>query len=489
MNQLSVHLERVRRRWVLVAVITFVAVVAALVGVLIRPDSWTGRAALAIVSQNRSPDQDAVLGRGYVDLFNQLSQQRVMAGRLGLAPDVRFNATLAAGSPIVYVEATAPDPARAARAATLLATTYRDDVRNNLTGDRVAAAAELTTQLQASQARLAALPPGSPDRPTLADQITSLRSQLVTVQSNTTNQLKDLQLDAGVTEDSSGAVRILVLALVGGLAGGVALALALGLVETRLTTPTETRTRLGREVLAEVVDGPDPDGMRALTDVLALPDLPVPGAVAVVATDAGGARAGSVATGLARLRARQHGNALLVRAAPGTDDPPGALGVWDFLDQDAPRTMELGALITDDAGLRVVPPGRLREDVDAVCSRDGAAELVRRARALADLVVLAAPSASTSATGPVLCAAADRTVLVVEEGVTRTSDARRALDRAERAGARVLGIVLVRGTGRATPPTGEETPARDVGVHRSDDTGPLSVPSARPPHVPHGVGG
>ncbi len=403
---------------------------------------------------------------------------------------MQFTASLAAGSPILYVEASAPEPDRAAQAATLLATTFRDDVRNNLTGDRVAAAAELTTQLQASQARLADLPLTSPERRTLADQIGTLQNQLVAVQSNTTNQLKDLQLQAGVTEDPGGAVRIVGLALVGGLAGGIALALALGLLERRLTSPTEVRARLGREVLADVVAGPDPDGMRALADVLALPDIPVPGALAVVAADPVGTSTGAVATSLARLRARQHGSALLLHAASRADAPAGALGVSDFLDQDVPHTTTLDALVVDDGGLRVVPPGRPREDVDAICSRGGAAELLRAARGLADLVVVDAPAAATSAAGPVLCGAADRTVLVVEQGATRTADARRALDRAERAGARVLGVVLVRGDDRAaTPEAGDEAVPDHVGNHRNDDTRPQPVVSARPTHVPHGVRG
>jgi hypothetical protein len=481
-NQLAVHLERVRRRWVLVVVIVVIATAAALVGVLVRPDSWTGRAALAIVSQNRSPEQDAVLGRGYVDLFNQPSQQQVMAGRLGLGPDVRFDAVLAVGSPIVYVEATAPDPDRAARAATLLATTYRDDVRNNLTGDRVTAAADLTTQIKAAQARLDDLPPTSPERRTLTDQIGTLQSQLVTVESNTTNQLKDLQLDAGVTEDSSGTLRIVGSALVGGLAAGVGLALLLGALEPRLVSPNEVRTRLGREVLAEVTAGSAP-GMRALTDVLALPDLP--GVLAVVGGGPAGSGAGAVASGLGRMRARQHGSALLLRAAAGGTATV-ALGVSDFLDQDEPRRMALSTLVVDDHGLGVVPPGRPREDLDTVCSRDGAREIVRQARDIADLVVVEAPAAAHSATGILLCAAADRTVVVVEPGTTRTDEARRVLDRVERAGGTVLGVVLVHGPEQPAP-----LPPEGAGAHRSEATWtrPTPSPSPRPPQVPHGVGG
>ncbi|MDL5159000.1 tyrosine-protein kinase family protein [Actinomycetospora termitidis] len=483
MNHLAVHLERVRRRWVLVAAIAVVAALAALVGVLVRPEGFTGRAALAIVSQNRSPDQDAVLGRGYVDLFNQPSQQQVLAQRLGLGPDVTFSARLAAGSPIIYVEAVAPDPELAASAATRLASTYRDDVRNNLTPDRVAAAAELTTQLQAAQGRLASLSPTSPDRRAATDQINSLQAQLTTVQSNTTNQLKDLQLDAGVTENATGSTRTLVLALLGGVVGGVALALALGLVETRLSTPLEARSRLGREVLAVVRDGADPAGHRSLADVLALPDLPVPGALAVAPADEGSGLAALVASSLARMRSRQRGGVLLIQADRGARAPIGAPGVAEVLERD--EAVDLADTVVAAEGVWTVPHGNPRDDLEVVCSREGAAELLRRARTLADLVVAEVPSPATSAAGTVLCAAADRVLLVVEQGVTRAADARLAIARAERAGAQILGVVLV-----VRPPGTPAAADRDGGHLAPEPMATRSaVPVPRPAAVPHRIEG
>jgi hypothetical protein len=70
--------------------------------------------------------------------------------------------------------------------------------------------------------------------------------------------------------------------------------------------------------------------------------------------------------------------------------------------------------------------------------------LLRRLSGLADLIVIEAPPVIEAAESQVICAAVDRTVLVLEEGTTRGSDGSRACELLAQVGASLLGAVLGR---------------------------------------------
>jgi Mrp family chromosome partitioning ATPase len=129
------------------------------------------------------------------------------------------------------------------------------------------------------------------------------------------------------------------------------------------------------------------------------------------------------------------------------------------------------------ATMQVMPPGNSSGDPYALFGRDRFADLVRQVTGIADLVVIEAPSIIEAAEGQVICAAADRTILVVEENATRAGDAAEACQILEQVEATVLGVVIIESpSGRSRPPAGtSDTPAPPVPAtdHRVEEWPPL----------------
>jgi MinD-like ATPase involved in chromosome partitioning or flagellar assembly len=92
------------------------------------------------------------------------------------------------------------------------------------------------------------------------------------------------------------------------------------------------------------------------------------------------------------------------------------------------------------------------DDPFALYAPERCAELVNQASELADLVVIAAPPLVDAGEAHAICAAADRTILVLEENSTRSRDALVACERLSRVHADVQGVVLAhRSVGRKAP--------------------------------------
>src|SRR3954447_12036116 len=153
MSPLQIQWDRIRRRWVLILVIGLVAAAGALGASLLQGTSYTGRAALTIVSQDRAPEQDTVLAQGYADYFNQASSQEVLRQSAGVPTSVTLNARIAAASPIVYIEATGDSPDVAQDSATKMAVALRDDVNTGLRGNSQTQIADLQRQLDGARAQ------------------------------------------------------------------------------------------------------------------------------------------------------------------------------------------------------------------------------------------------------------------------------------------------------------------------------------------------
>src|SRR5918994_4720944 len=110
MHPLLTYLNRIwRYRW-LVLVITVLATLGALLYTVSQPITYTARSTLTTASKNRSPDQDAYLAEGFAEYFNQDSYQGRIRALAQVPPDVQVSAFTGATSPILYIQATGPDP-------------------------------------------------------------------------------------------------------------------------------------------------------------------------------------------------------------------------------------------------------------------------------------------------------------------------------------------------------------------------------------------
>jgi len=110
----------VRRYWWVVLAVVWLAVVGGFVSSAMTPTTYVGRTSLIVSSNDRSPEQDAVLVQGYVSYFNNVPYQRQLLAEAGVDGDVVVAAEAAAASPIVVISATS-DSAGAESAAIAVA--------------------------------------------------------------------------------------------------------------------------------------------------------------------------------------------------------------------------------------------------------------------------------------------------------------------------------------------------------------------------------
>jgi Mrp family chromosome partitioning ATPase len=461
MSPLQVQLDRVRRRIGLIIAITMIAVVGAVAYSLASPVTYTGTSTL-IVSSGARAEEDAVLAQGYVEYINEESAQEALLQAANLS-DVSFEARTGASSPIVYIDATADNAQLAGTAAKTIAQTFREQVNAGIQAGADSTIAALRTQLEAAQTALAR--PLTPDaeKQVIATQINSLQDQILKVQTDAIGrQLKDLQLTPAVSSTTPDPVVNGVLALFGGLILGVAAALALAGAENRITSPQEVRQRVGLDTLAVVGGGSSDtstaqraEQLKGLANVVSLSDMSQPATLAVTAVRSAKLSA-QVAEGVAFYRAQQGQRTLLIRADldPGRHHPgyPGRPGLGEFL---AGRPgVRLQPIVVRDAlsGMLVLPAGTARDDPYSLFAPDRFVDVVEQAGRLADLVVIDAPPVIEAAEAQVICASADRTILVIEEGVTKSSDAVEARERLERVHVQMLGAVLGRSAEGASLP-------------------------------------
>ena len=515
----SVLLDRLRRRWVLILLVGLVAVAAAAVGPLYRGETWTGTAALSVSSKTRSPEQDAVIARGYVDYFNQPATQSGLLAGVGAPDGVTSSATLAADSPIIYVRAVSPDPATAGDIATRLAGALRDQVRDNLNRSQGGTVNDLKAQLATANARLGAVPLDSPERDQLSEQATDIQNTINELVTNTANQLQDLQPAAGVSPNATDWVRRLGGALAGGLLFGALAALVLGQLEGRFSSASDAGARLGLPVLGTVGsgrrgrrarrdgDGADDRLLRSLAAVASRDGVGGRGVLAV-ATPAG-SRPGAVARGLVALRGRQGLPALLVQADLSAEPDPafaGRRGVAELLAARGGARLD-GVLLADGGGLLVAPAGASTPEGWLLLGRERVADLLDQARRFSPAVVVEAPPVTDDGAGRTVCARADRTVLVVELDRTRVRAATAAVAALAEEGVTPVGVVVVDGAGpdaatlgdrrwhpAPAPSSAPRADAPDGPVRPADParTGPVTAngrdhgPGPRPaPATPH----
>jgi succinoglycan biosynthesis transport protein ExoP len=448
MSPLRIQLDRIRRRSWLVLAVMSLALFGAFAASWADGTTYTGRSTLTITSDSRGPEQDAVLAQGYTDYFNEPSYQDTLRAAAGVSKDVTLAARTAASSPIVYIEVEAADRAVAASAASTIATAFREGVNENLRSERTRAIENLRNEISAERAELATIRDDSPESSLITSTILDLQERIAIMQANDSNQLQELQLAAGVAENSPNLVQNVALGLVGGLILGCLAALGFASVESRLATADEVRDQLGLDTLATMPGGGSQSAahrraqnMKRLANLVNLGDLPRPMTVAVTVARATGS-ASEVAQGIAAYRAAQGERTLLVKANLHADHDGYVVGVANFL--AGPPGIGLDGLVlgTQLPGMQVLPAGTARSDPYTLFARDRLTDLIEHAKTIADLVVIETPPINEAAESQVVCAVADRVVLVIEQNATRAVDAAEACRLLGQVDATVLGVVM-----------------------------------------------
>jgi capsular polysaccharide biosynthesis protein len=245
----------VRRHWWLVLVIVVLAVAASVVATRSTPTSYTARASLIVSSNDRSPDQDAVLVQGYVLYFNDAAYQSQILRDARVGPEVTVVAHAAAASPILLIDATAPRASTAQAAAASVARAFEAAINKVRDRQNAADIADL-------QERLNNLRVSGNNSQSTANLANNLEARVLQLQADSVNKLQELQLRAGVTQNAPSLRKNVLLALLGGvLLGLVAAQGAERIARSRreATQVTTTRHDPDRGLGAQPDPSPQPD--------------------------------------------------------------------------------------------------------------------------------------------------------------------------------------------------------------------------------------
>ncbi|AXY51046.1 hypothetical protein NQ854_05800 [Rhodococcus ruber] len=460
-STLNDRIRHLARYWPIVVLATLLAVGGAVWTTGQSATEYTGRSALIVSSQNRAPEQDAVLVQGYVDLFNDSSYQEQLRVVGSLPADTSFSARTAAAGPILFVEATAGDAETAAEAARIMAGTFRDDVNSVRDRGREGSLEELRQRLDEERSR-----PGIADNVALAQ----LQAQISELELDATNQIQDLQLNAGVSEDSPSLFRNVALGLLGGMVLGVLVALALDSVMRRISTTQDVRERLGIESLGVVPAGGSTSADRArqlafhnLVNTLAAGEVRGLRTVALT-SPTGGEVTGQVARQVARRWSR---SGVRVVVIPQNVTSSTVAGAGAEAPGDGLRVLS----VRDTTGESVPLSGKRLE------------ALLQQLRGEADVVLFDLAPVTEDADAQIFCAAAQKTVLVLDRRRARQPDAAEAVRLLTQVDAHLLGAVVVdpRGDTSAPYPPAEEI-SWSAAVHNHHDLGrtPAPTPGMRP---------
>lgn len=441
------RIEQIKQRWWVVVAVAALTVTLAGVSLLTAHPTYVGKSELIVSSPNRAPDQDAAVVQGYVVLFNNPETIARLQAASHIPDGITFGAKPVAASPILTIEATADDAKTAETAAQDMAVAFRQDINAIHEADKKQTLADLTSQLDRTQ-------PASdnPINPMLA---TPLQEQIFNTRHDLTNELQDLQLRAGVTTNAPPGVRSLVVPAAGGLLLGLLAALGISVLSTRLWSSADIRERTDVEPLVEVPESGSvarnrlrEHRLRTLANIVSSGDLSMPKVVAV--TDTRGARgAQNVAWTLAEFWAKQGHRTVLVY----TDDASCQQGSWGFIDAlgDLSWIDRFDEVLRDGAvaSMKVLPGGSVVADRSSRVTRERISEFLDKLRPLADTIVVAAPPmAFTEAQfeAQLLCAAAERTVLVAAKGKSRAGDVTAAAEALAKGPTVLLGAVLIEGS-------------------------------------------
>jgi polysaccharide biosynthesis transport protein len=443
---LKTRVQQVWKRLWVVALITGLAVAAAVVMTQMQRSTYVGKSTLVVSSPGKTTEQDAILVAGYVALFNDPATTARLRVQTKIPDDVTFQARLAAASPIITISATAQTPEVAQDASQDMANAFRNDINAVRQEGNADAVADLTRQLNQLRSQ-----PGPPD--VLANpQLGALQDRIDSIRLDSTNQLQDLQLRAGVTGDSPHRVQNIALAAVGGLILGILAALGLAAISTRLSCSAEIRDKTGVNPLAEISwkgsskrDWPSRDRLAMLANILSLDKTERTPVVAF--TDAGETRGSrDLALAVAELWARQDRRTVLIDAVTPSDS-----GIRSFTGAGSKSVLRL---LQDGAvgGLKILPAGGFKSDRYSLLTSERISAVIAQLASVADMIVIAAPSIADTPEAQVLCASAHRTILVVTRRSSKTTDVTSAAEALRSSHAKLEGAVLVDGKREDTAP-------------------------------------
>jgi Mrp family chromosome partitioning ATPase len=492
MDPLRLQLARVRRGAWLVVLVTLFAVAVAGAAAVVAGVSYTGRATLALGSQFRAPEQDAVLASGYADLFNSPGYQQQLRDRGIVEAGVQAAARTAAASPIIYIEAVSRDQVAAQEVASKAADALYADVNTSLRSDRQAKIAGLDAEIEKQRRIRDDNPRESPQSIAAQEAMSSLQNNANELRGDITNELQMLQRDAGVSGSRPNILANVALGGAGGLVLGVLAALALAALRGRAASGAEIEQRFGVRVLAELRPGRSAKArqdravrIERFANALGPQGHPRPFVVAVTSPQRIAATA-RVAHVLAERRAQQGERAIVLSAdlrEPQVADP--RPGVADLLME--PGRFDLDGVATSAGGrLRVVPPGIGTGDPFAEFSADRTRVLVARTAAGADVVTVVAPPLMEASEAQTICGVARKVVLVVDPRATTMSEVKESMDLLARTGAALLGVVVVDHRAAISPELAGEHPGAEPGAGQPTPADPVAVaePSASQERAP-----
>jgi capsular polysaccharide biosynthesis protein len=513
-QSLTAQLGHVRRYWWLVLAVVALSVIGAAASTMRTPTTYTGRSSLIVASNDRSPDQDAVLVQGYVAYFNDPAYQSRLLATADLRGGVMVSAQAAAASPILLIDATTQDPRSAQSAAAEVATIFQSEINHSRTeaiADQIASLERQIKSLTSPGGQVA----GSPDT-----TIAQLQDQILRLKADRVDQLQVLQRRGGVSQDAPQLSVNILLAFAGGLIIGVLAALVLGRLSNRVRTSDDLAERVGLDTLAEIPPAQTGPGERQrqqrvhqLANIVRT-RLGTP-AVLAVTEPVQGSGAATVAHALAQQWADENRSCLLLRTggsgepiqAPAQPKGDGEKRASGFLPGDLGAALNTWISPGPVPGMWILNAPAGPSDTQQGLTRETVHALVAHAASSGTMVVIDAGSVVGSATAQELCSAAGRTILVIEPSVTRVGDAEAAAVLLERSDAGLLGAVLLRTGGHlfghareshqraegwVSRPTGSEGTEHSGGEERPGpeevrrDDGPFHKADA--PHEPAGKG-
>jgi polysaccharide biosynthesis transport protein len=472
MESLRQPLLSIRRRWLLILVVTVVAIAIAIVVTATRSTSWTSSSTVIVGSAQgtgRTPTDDAVLARGYVDLLNTPSYQTALRAAAGVPGSLEVTASPVAASPLISISGQAPDAGTARAGTQRLTAAFVADMQRGYTSifDRRLAPVRarlraVGTQIAALNAELGGLPFGSETRRSeIAGELTQLtaeRTGLAAVleqqisPAGSPNTVALLRTAGPAGEDGPSLARNGLLGLIGGLALGCAIALFLGAREGELISPHRVRERVGLPVLAELPLGRGTrgaakreHGIETLAEVLAAGRRP-PASILVASA---GREAGKelVARGLAEAWAGAGSRVVLVESdssPSGSTNGNGHLGAR-ILERIAGNGTEAEAeAARPQRNLRVMSAAAPASSRRRTAQPAPLASLLEGGGGRARFLVVSAPPLIGAPLDAELREVSrDGAVLVVDAVHTSADAARAARDTLQRSEATILGVVLV----------------------------------------------
>ena len=475
------RIEQIKQRWWVVVAIAALTVTLAGVSLLTAHTTYVGQSELIVASPFRSPDQDASLVQGYVALFNNPETIVRLKAANHIPDGITFAAKPVAASPILIIQATADDAKTAETAAQDMAVAFRQDINAIHEAEKKQTLADLTSQLDRTQ-------PTSKDpiNPLLA---APLQEEIFNKRQDLTNELQELQLRAGVTTNAKRGLGSLALPGMGGLLLGVLAALGLSVWSTRLWSSGDIREKTDVEPLVEVPESGSvarnrlrEHRLRTLANIVSSGDLSVPKVLAL--TDVRRARgAQDLAWALAEFWAKKGHRTLLVCA----DGASCQEGNWGFIDAlgDSNRIDRFEKVLQYGpvASMKILPAGSVVADRSSRVTRERICALLDKLGTVADTIVVAAPptdSTEAQFEAQLLCAAAERTVLVVAKGKSQAGDLIAAAEALTKAHAVPLGAVLIEGSNDVQAFWRNARRSTGVGSLPERITGPADLESSLP---------